>query len=98
MTGGGGGKVRVEVVYALRDEQVLMALDVEEGATVRQAIERSGILQRYPRIELIPGRIGIFGRTVELDARLRDGDRVEIYRTLEADPKEARRRRARPAR
>lgn len=91
-------KLRIEVAYALPGEQVLIALDVEEGATVRQAIERSGILQRYPHVELIPGRIGIFGKVVDLGMRLRDGDRVEIYRPLEAEPKEARRRRVKRAR
>ena len=96
MTRSGGRKVHIEVGYALQGEQLLMAFDLEEGATVRQAIERSGILQRYPRIELLPGRVGIFGREVDLGARLRDGDRVEIYRPLVADPKEARRRRGKP--
>ena len=84
----------VEVTYALRDEQTLLALEVEEGATVRQAIERSGILRRYPEIELARGRVGIFGRQVEFDALLEDGDRVEIYRPLAADPKQVRRERA----
>lgn len=92
------GKVRVEVIYALHDEQLLVSIDVEDGTTVREAVERSGLLQRYPQIELMPGRIGIFGRGVDLDARLHDGDRVEIYRALQADPKDARLRRARRSR
>jgi putative ubiquitin-RnfH superfamily antitoxin RatB of RatAB toxin-antitoxin module len=90
---GGQNRLKIEVVYALRDEQWLTALEVEEGASVREAIERSGILRRYPEIELIPGRVGVFGKEVDLASRLRDGDRVEIYRPLEADPKETRRRR-----
>lgn len=98
MTGSDEGKLCVEVIYALPGEQLLVAVDMEEGATVRQAIERSGILQRYPQIELIQGRVGIFGKTVELGARLRNGDRVEIYRPLAADSKEARRRRAKRTR
>ena len=98
MSGGNERTLKIEVAYALPGEQVLIALDVEEGATVRRAIERSGILQRYPNVELIPGRIGIFGKVVDLSTRLRDGDRVEIYRPLEAEPKEARRRRAKRAR
>jgi len=93
MTTGSGGKLHVEVIYPLQREQVLIALDVEEGATVRQAIERSGILHRYPQMDLIPGRVGIFGRAVDMGQRLRDGDRVEIYRSLKAGPREARRRR-----
>jgi len=95
---GGQTRLKIEVVYALRDEQLLIALEVEEGASVRAAIERSGILRRYPEIELIPGRVGIFGKVVDLASRLRDGDRVEIYRPLEADPKEARRRRVKRGR
>ena len=85
-------KLRVEVVYALPEEQLLIALDVEEGTTVRQAIERSGILQRVPGID--PENVGIFGRAVPSGTLLRDGDRVEIYRPLIADPKQARRNRA----
>ena len=88
----------MEVVYALRDQQVLTALEVEEGASVREAVERSGILRLYPEIELAPGRIGIFGKVADPDSQLRDGDRVEIYRPLEADPKEARRRRVKRSR
>ena len=88
----------VEVAYALPERQVLLELEVEEGTTIRQAIERSGILQRYPGIQLARGRVGIFGRRVELDAPLRDGDRVEIYRPLVADPREARRRRVKRSR
>ncbi len=86
-------RIRVEVVYALRQEQALVAFEVEEGASVREAVDRSGLLQRYPEITLAAG-LGIFGKPVELDRRLRDGDRVEIYRPLLADPKQARRERA----
>ena len=94
MTSAGALKrLRVEVVYALRDEQALIALEVEEGATVEQAIERSGIRWRYPDIVSVRGRIGIFGKPVEPGTVLRDGDRVEIYRPLRADPKETRRAR-----
>ena len=71
-----------------------MELEVGARTTVRQAIKRSGILSRFPEIELAHGRVGIFGRPVRLDALLNDGDRVEIYRALIADPKEARRGRA----
>jgi putative ubiquitin-RnfH superfamily antitoxin RatB of RatAB toxin-antitoxin module len=84
------------VVYALREEQVLVALELEQGATAREAILRSGILERFPEIELGRSPVGIFGKVTELDAPLADGDRVEIYRPLLADPKDARRRRAKP--
>ena len=87
--------LRVEIVYALRDRQVLLAFEVEGGTTARQAVERSGILQRFPEIDLARAGLGIFGRVVSPDTPLRDGDRVEIYRPLIADPKQARRTRAR---
>ena len=90
------GELRVEIVYALAGEQVLVALEVAEGTTARQAIERSGILQRFPEIDPVRTPIGIFGRVTAPDTRLNDGDRVEIYRPLPADPKEGRRKRARP--
>ena len=87
--------IRVEVAYALPGKQVLLELEVEEGASVREAIERSGLLARFPGIELAHGRVGIFGKRGRLDAPLSDRDRVEIYRPLIADPKDARRERAR---
>ena len=98
MSDGRRNLLRVEVVYALRDRQVLTALEVERGASVREAVERSGILRLYPKIELVPGRIGIFGKPVDPNSLLRDGDRVEIYRSLETDPKETRRRRVKRSR
>jgi hypothetical protein len=87
------GLLRVEIAYALSESQVLIALEVEDGATIRQAIERSGILVRIPGIDLARESVGVFGKTARLDAVLRDGDRVEIYRSLIADPRESRRRR-----
>lgn len=88
--------VRVEVVYARRDEQVLIVLEVEEGTTARQAVERSGIRQRFPEIDLARMSVGIFGRVTGLGTRLADGDRVEIYRPLLVDPKEVRRKKSKP--
>lgn len=85
---------RVEVVYALPERQMLYALDVEAGATVRDAIERSGVLSAFPEIDLARNRVGIFGKLAALSTPLRNDDRVEILRPLEADPKEARRKRA----
>lgn len=89
--------LRVEIVYALRDRQVLLTLEVEEGTTARLAVERSGILQRYPEVDLARAGLGVFGRVVSPETLLRDGDRVEIYRLLIADPKQARRERAQRA-
>ena len=87
-------RIRVEVVYALRDAQTLIELEVEAGTTALEAIRRSGVLERHPEISAVRGRVGVFGKRVELDAPLRDGDRVELYRPLLADPKEKRRQRA----
>jgi putative ubiquitin-RnfH superfamily antitoxin RatB of RatAB toxin-antitoxin module len=87
--------ITVEVTYALPDVQEILKIGVPPGATVRDAIERSGILATHPEIDL-DGRnkVGIFARQTRLDTPLRDRDRVEIYRPLIADPKTARRTRA----
>ncbi len=84
----------VEVAYALPDKQTILALEVEEGTTLKQAIERSGILTQYPQINLKKDRTGIFGKIAKLDTKLREKDRVEIYRPLIADPKQVRKQRA----
>lgn len=86
--------IAVEVVYALPDAQTLIELEVAPGTTARQAIEQSGILRRFPQIDPDVRKIGIFGKAARPDVVLKDGDRVEIYRPLIADPKDARRRRA----
>ena len=86
--------LRVEVVYALPDRQILLTLDVEQGTTARMAVERSGILQRHPEVDLERTKLGVFGRAVSPGTSLRDGDRVEIYRPLIANPRQARRERA----
>ena len=87
--------IRIEVVYALPDEQQVAALELDAGSTVRDAIEASGLPRRPLRSDRPnQGMVGIFGRLVTLDTVLEHGDRVEIYRSLEADPKDARRKRA----
>ena len=86
--------ITVEVAYALPDRQELIEVELPAGATVLDAIERSGIPARYPGIELRSGWVGVYGKTVRLDTRLRAGDRVEIYRPLIADPKSVRQARA----
>lgn len=88
------GLLDVEIAYALPETQQLIELKVAAGTTAREAIENSGILQRFPEIDLSKHKVGIFGKTVRLDRVLGPGDRVEIYRPLLADPKDARRRRA----
>ncbi len=87
-------RIKVEVAYALPQEQVIVPLDVEPGTTVKQAVERSGILQRFMEIDLKTNKVGVFGKLAKLDRVLRANDRVEIYRPLIADPKEVRRQRA----
>jgi len=86
--------IAVEVVYATRGRQELVRIEVPEGCTVGEAIERSRVLERFPGAHVDPAAVGIFSRKVSLDQVLAAGDRVEIYRPLIADPKEARRRRA----
>jgi putative ubiquitin-RnfH superfamily antitoxin RatB of RatAB toxin-antitoxin module len=88
------GKITVEVVYAAPARQVLLTLQVEAGCTAGEAIERSGIREEFPGLTVDPAAVGIFSRKVPLDHPLIEGDRVEIYRPLVADPKETRRRRA----
>ncbi len=85
--------MRVEVVYALPGTHDAAVVDLAPGATVRDALAASGIAGRHPGIDL--SRLGVFGRRVDPGTRLAEGDRVEIYRPLALDPKEARRRRAR---
>ena len=86
--------IRVEVAYALPEKQVLKALDVPEGTSVIEAIELSKIMLEFPGKDLDSGRLGIFSMKAKPADILREGDRVEIYRPLIADPKEARRKRA----
>jgi uncharacterized protein len=84
----------IEVAYGRGPQPLVIALEVEAGTTVRGAIERSGVLQRHPEIDLAVNGVGVFGRPRGLDERVAAGDRVEIYRPLPQDPKELRRRRA----
>jgi hypothetical protein len=79
-------RLRIEVVRARPERQETVALELEQGATVRMALQAAGMPLEQP--------VGIYGRRVALDARLADGDRVEIYRPLRAEPQDARRQRA----
>ncbi len=87
-------QISVEVVYALRDRQKVVTVPLSAGATVREAVERSGLLSEFPEIDLAVNKFGIWNKLAKADALLRDHDRVEIYRPLIADPKEVRRQRA----
>lgn len=86
--------ILVEVAYALPQQQLIIQLKLPEGTTAEQAVQRSGILQKFPEIDLAQNKLGIFGKLVKSDTALRERDRVEIYRALIADPKEVRRQRA----
>lgn len=87
-------KLTIELIYALVNEQILLTQQVDEPCTLHSAIIQSGILQRYPEIDLKKNKIGIFSQVTDLNETLRDGDRIEIYRSLVADPKEARKKKA----
>ncbi|WP_438971173.1 RnfH family protein [Methylophaga sp.] len=84
----------IEVAYALPDEQLILEVEVPSDSTVEDAIKRSGILERYPQIDLATDKVGIFGKMCKLNANLKNKDRIEIYRPLIADPKESRRQKA----
>ncbi|WP_027150047.1 RnfH family protein [Methylobacter tundripaludum] len=86
--------VNVEVAYAKPEQQVIVTVAMEEGATVEAAIKTSGLLELFPEIVLSELKAGIFGVACKLDQLVREGDRIEIYRPLVHDPKEARRQRA----
>ena len=84
--------ITVEVVYATPAEQCVIAVRVPVGSTAREVITSSQILQRFPDIDLSVNQIGVFSRFIDLDTVVADGDRIEIYRPLTADPKAVRRR------
>ena len=86
--------MRVEVAYARPDLQVVLEMELAEGATAMEAILASGILERFPEIDFARNGLGVYGRLAPPERILRPGDRVEIYRPLLADPKAGRRLRA----
>ena len=90
----GAGTITVEVLYALAQRQDLICLKLPAGSTIQQAVEASGLLHKYPEIDLAKNKLGIYAKLCKADTILRDRDRVEIYRPLLADPKEIRRQRA----
>ncbi|MDU8924010.1 RnfH family protein [Pasteurellaceae bacterium LIM206] len=87
-------RIKIEIAYAFPHHHYLKTFTVNEGSTVQTAILQSGILQQYTDIDLRENKVGIFSRPVKLTDVLNDGDRIEIYRPLLADPKEIRRKRA----
>ncbi|MDE2366944.1 MAG: RnfH family protein [Betaproteobacteria bacterium] len=86
--------IRIEVVYALPEHQIVRQLNLPPGTTVEQAVKLSEISRLFPEIDLSRNKLGIYGALVRQDRELRDGDRVEIYRPLVLDPKDNRRKRA----
>lgn len=87
-------KILVEVVYALPEEQTLLAFEVNDSSTAEEVINQSGILELYPQIDLAKNKVGVFSKIIKLDYQVREKDRIEIYRDLIADPKEVRKKRA----
>jgi hypothetical protein len=90
-------EIVVEVAYALPEKQYLQRVKLEEGATVEEAIRASGLLELRSDIDLQKNKVGIYSRPVKLSDHVKEGDRIEIYRPLIADPKELRRQRAEKA-
>lgn len=84
--------MQVGVTYTEPAQQFWLTLEVPDGATVREAIERSGVLKQFPQIDLAAQKVGVFSKVVKLDATLRPGDRVEIYRAITCDPQTVPRR------
>lgn len=87
-------KIKVEVVYAYPDKAFLKKMELDQPLSVQNVILQSGVLQKFTEIDLRENKVGIFSRPVKLTDLVEDGDRIEIYRPLIADPKEMRRKRA----
>jgi len=84
----------VEVIYALLKEQLVFRVNMSEACTIEEAIVQSKIVDKYPEIDLKTVKVGIFNQIKNMSDRVSDGDRIEIYRELIANPKEARKKRA----
>ena len=86
--------INVEVAYATPEKQMIRAVNVDAGTTIGAAIVQSGIMMDFPDLDLEGAKVGLFGKVAAMTTVLSEGDRVEIYRPLIADPKEVRRKRA----
>lgn len=86
--------INVEVAYAESDKQLILPVNIDVGTTVGGAIVQSGIMMKFPELDVENSKVGIFGKATKMTTVLQDTDRVEIYRPLIADPKEVRRKRA----
>ncbi len=89
--------LNIEVIYATLVSQELIKLKMEAGATIQKCIEKSNVLQSHPEINLDEMKVGIFSQVKPLNHEVSDGDRIEIYRPLMADPKAIRRKKAEQA-
>lgn len=87
-------KIKVEVLFAYPDKVFLKKMELDQPLSVQNVILQSGVLQKFTEIDLRENKVGIFSRPVKLTDLVEDGDRIEIYRPLIADPKEMRRKRA----
>lgn len=84
--------MKVGVAYSTSEKSFWVNIDVEDGCSVAEAIRQSGILQKYPEIDIETNKLGIYGKFVKMDAALKEGDRVEIYRPITCDPETVPRR------
>jgi len=84
--------MQIGVAYSEPGQQIWLNIEVPDESNVVQAIERSGILKQFPHIDLSAQKVGVFGRLVKLEAALKPGDRIEIYRGIIADPETVPRR------
>ncbi|ROR98662.1 hypothetical protein EDC56_3394 [Sinobacterium caligoides] len=86
--------MKIEVAYALPHQQRIFSLDVDEGTTAKEAVQQAGVDKVFPALDVETAKLGIFGKSVKANQVLQEGDRVEVYRPLLADPKEVRKKRA----
>ncbi|MCG7865328.1 MAG: RnfH family protein [Candidatus Thiodiazotropha taylori] len=84
--------MNIGVAYADKFKQLWLKLEVPDGSTVMQAIEKSGLLEQFPEIDLTRQKVGIFGKIAKLDAVVEEGSRIEVYREITADPELVERR------
>jgi len=84
--------MQIGIAYAEANQQVWIKVELDDGSTVQDAIEQSGVLDQFPHIDLTRQKVGIFGKLISLDSKVNEGDRVEIYRVITADPEKVPRR------
>lgn len=85
--------MNIGVCYAEAERQLWVRLEVPDNSTIQEAIELSGVLKQYPQIDLTTQKVGVYGKLAKLDAPIQEGDRIEIYRKITADPQQVQRRR-----